>query len=204
LKRIARLAPAMYLMLGAGLVLGLAEYREGFWWHALFLSNIQMGLSGEWAGSISHLWSLAKQEQFYLLWPLLLLVPARRLGMTILLVALCAVLFRVVCIQAGAPEMFRWMLLPGSLDAFAVGGLIALSMRARGGRLIPEGRALPACAVALAALSWTAIERPSIAWSKAIELSVATASLADFRARATAAVRSALLWIFARPPVNPD
>lgn len=148
LKRMTRLGPALYLMLCMGFLLGLHEYREGLWWHALFLSNIQMGLAGEWSGSLSHLWSLAKLEQFYLLWPLLFLLPIRGMWIGMAACVLAAIAFRITCIQLGTTEMFRWMMLPGSLDAFAVGGLIALAIRSQH-KLIPKGWGVPAVLLAV-------------------------------------------------------
>ncbi|MEX1117909.1 MAG: acyltransferase [Terrimicrobiaceae bacterium] len=129
LKRLARLLPALYLMLLVGWFSGLPEFREGILWHLTFLSNIYMALTGEWAGHVSQMWSLSMQEQFYLLWPLILFVPARWLGFALAGVVLGALSFRVLCIHWEAPEMVRWLLLPGSLDAFAGGGLLALLLK---------------------------------------------------------------------------
>lgn len=129
LRRLARLVPALYLLLAMGWLAGLPEYRQGIVWHALFLSNIKMAWTGEWAASLSHLWSLAMQEQFYLVWPLLLLVPRAWLVPVLLGICGLALAFRAVCIAWDIPEMARWLLLPGSLDAFAMGGLMALAAR---------------------------------------------------------------------------
>ena len=44
-------------------------------------SNVQVVMSGEWPGAISHFWSLAVEEQFYLAWPwLIVFAPRRWLG----------------------------------------------------------------------------------------------------------------------------
>lgn len=129
LKRLARLLPALYLMLLVGWFSGLPEFREGVIWHMAFLSNVYMALTGEWAGHVSQLWSLSKQEQFYLLWPLLFFLPLRWLGYGMAAIIFVALGFRVLCIQLEAPDMIRWLLLPGSLDAFAAGGLLALLLR---------------------------------------------------------------------------
>ncbi|MCX7869518.1 MAG: acyltransferase, partial [Terrimicrobiaceae bacterium] len=129
LRWFARLAPALYLLLAMGWLAGLREYREGWLWHGLFLSNVKMAAAGEWAASLSHLWSLAMQEQFYLMWPLILLVPRAWLAATLIGLCAAAAGFRATCLAFGAPEMFRWLMLPGSLDAFAMGGLLAIACR---------------------------------------------------------------------------
>jgi len=77
---LARLLPALYLMLLVGWFSRLPEFREGLFWHLAFLSNIYMAFTGEWAGHLSQMWSLSMQEQFYLLWPLIFFLPARWLG----------------------------------------------------------------------------------------------------------------------------
>lgn len=131
-KRLTRLLPALYAMLAVGWLVGLEEFREGWLWHAAFASNIQMVRQDEWSGYASHLWSLSNQEQFYLLWPLLLLLPVRWFVPALFSIALGALVFRLWCLHVGASEFFRWLMLPSSLDTFAAGGVIAWAQRARG------------------------------------------------------------------------
>lgn len=85
LRRSLRIFPAYYLVLGilslfvtAGILP--SEYRAGLPYHFAYLSNIWIGFIHEsWPGPFSHFWSLAVEEQFYLLLaPLLLALPARR------------------------------------------------------------------------------------------------------------------------------
>jgi len=48
-------------------------------WDWAYLSNIRLALDGWWsAGYLGHFWSLAIEEQFYLAWPLLVLLFSRR------------------------------------------------------------------------------------------------------------------------------
>ena len=69
--------------------------RDTFWWHALYVSNVQIVMSGEWPGAISHFWSLAVEEQFYLAWPwLIVFAPRRWLGPAILAAIGCGPVFR--------------------------------------------------------------------------------------------------------------
>lgn len=152
-RRFFRLAPAISVLLLVGAALGIEEYRETWHWHVLFVSNFLVVFRSEWVGSLSHLWSLAVQEQFYLVWTLILFVPRSRFAQTMLILCLCALLFRTACIVAGSSEFARWLLLPGSLDAFAVGGLAAW-LHQRGTCLWtppPALRCVPLCA-ALASL----------------------------------------------------
>ncbi len=149
-KRLTRLLPALYAMLAVGCLAGLPEYREGLLWHAAFASNFQMVVNNEWSGYASHLWSLSNQEQFYLLWPLLLLLPARWLLPALLGVLAVSVIFRLWCLHAGTSELFRWLMLPSSLDTFAAGGLIAwVSTAKKGAPVIPPSWRWAAAAMAL-------------------------------------------------------
>jgi len=125
LRRLVRLMPAFYVLLLAGVLLGWREFREEFFWHASFMTNWQMAIFDHWPDRLSHLWSLSLQEEFYLLWPLILFLPARFLPWAFGIAFLSAAAFRAWCLHAGVSDMFRWFMLPGSLDNFAAGGLVA-------------------------------------------------------------------------------
>ena len=151
LRRLVRLWPALLVLLAAGYLAGLPEVREGFFWHALFLTNVKVAVEGIWPGNVSHLWTLGVQQQFYLLWPLILLLPARMWGAALGVVVLLALGFRLGCLAMQTGEYFRWMMLPGSIDAFAAGGAVALLVRKHGTNLLRgAGRWFwPACALGL-------------------------------------------------------
>jgi hypothetical protein len=121
------------------------RFRDNILWHAGFHECAY----GEWVGFLSHLWSLATQEQFYLIWPLILLLPVRYLLPTLLLAYAGAALFRAWCLHTGASDLFRWFMLPGSLDTFAAGGLVAWAQKARGTEIIPRKLRIPAAALAI-------------------------------------------------------
>ncbi len=126
-RRFCRLLPVLYIMIGAGVLVGLPEYTDHWAWHAGLATNFLVVVQNDWVGASSHLWSLGVQEQFYILWPfLLLLVPKRFLAVTVIGIALSGFLWRAGCIVGGASPFVRWFLLPGSLDTFAAGSLVAL------------------------------------------------------------------------------
>ncbi|XUW91916.1 acyltransferase [Burkholderia sp. M6-3] len=84
-RRTLRIFPIYYLMLtvmGALMLVGMAspELASGMPYHFAYLSNFWIGsVLHYWPGRYSHLWSLAIEEQFYLVVaPLLLLLAARR------------------------------------------------------------------------------------------------------------------------------
>jgi len=130
-RRICRLLPVIGILLVIGSLCGIEGYRETWLWHATFLTNVYIVVNNEWIGSLSHLWSLSLQEQFYLVWPLILLVPRSLFPYAMLFVVIGAAAFRLGCILTGASEFARWFLLPGSLDTFATGGLAAWILQNR-------------------------------------------------------------------------
>lgn len=150
-RRFSRLIPALYVLLAVGWLAGMPEFREDLAWHAAFFSNVLMAVNDEWLHSLSHLWSLAVQEQFYLVWPVILFLPTRCMPWALAGAFAGAALFRLWCLHAGTSEFFRWFMMPGSLDDFATGGLVAWAMQKKGEvRLIPAGWTLPTGLVAAA------------------------------------------------------
>jgi peptidoglycan/LPS O-acetylase OafA/YrhL len=82
----------------------------------------------------SQFWSLAVEEQFYLVWPLLVLLLSRRTMMTVcggLVVG--ALVFRYVLVDPSSASWANFnaahVLLPARVDTFALGSLLALALR---------------------------------------------------------------------------
>ena len=80
-RRALRLFPAFFLVLGVAVWAAVPLARETWPWHAAYLSNVFIAGEAQWQGHLSHFWSLAVEEQFYLVWPwLVVFAPARWLG----------------------------------------------------------------------------------------------------------------------------
>jgi peptidoglycan/LPS O-acetylase OafA/YrhL len=125
-KRIARLLPICWVVVAVAMLLRLDGAFTAWPSHLLFVTNFQVMYSGEWTGCLSHLWSLSMQMQFYILWPLLLVVlPPRHWGLGMIGAAFVAWGYRTACLASDMPEMVRWLHLPNSLDAFAAGAAVA-------------------------------------------------------------------------------
>jgi peptidoglycan/LPS O-acetylase OafA/YrhL len=127
-RRALRLYPILLVSLLATAALGVAGTRETLPWHLFYLTNFYMApLSlAEWPGGFGHLWSLATEEQFYLVWPLLIfLIPRSGLPKLLLAMILLAPVLRIAWTAFGFGETGGYVLAPASMDALALGALIA-------------------------------------------------------------------------------
>jgi peptidoglycan/LPS O-acetylase OafA/YrhL len=140
-RRVLRIFPLYYAVVAFSLLilprlpiwnperLGRISGDEIFYW--TYLSNVSIALHSAFRHGILDIsWSLAIEEQFYLIWPLLVLVLSHR-RLTQLCVALIAtaLAWRAAMLLAGVPPIAIYVLTPGRLDPLMVGALIALAVR---------------------------------------------------------------------------
>ncbi len=79
-RRAFRILPPLYLYIGAVALLGIAGRLVVAWgdvWASVLFAHNLVGY-GTWA--LEHLWSISMEEQFYLVWPFVLVYFLRRLG----------------------------------------------------------------------------------------------------------------------------
>ena len=101
-------------------------------WFWTYTQNVLVALHSWDATSfpMAHLWSLAVEEQFYLVWPIavLLLSPASlRRGAVVCILA--AEFFRLALIQRGADGTVVFVMLPTRMDSLAAGAFLACAYR---------------------------------------------------------------------------
>ena len=122
-------------------------------WYWLYLSNVFIARDG-WSepAHLGHFWSLAVEEQFYLLWPLVVWALDRKWLMRIAAACFVGALAVRIVMPFGIDETGVYVLLPTRMDALAAGAFLALLTRGRRGTAI-LGRwpllVLLACAVPL-------------------------------------------------------
>ena len=124
-RRALRIFPLYYLVLIAAAALAFPGVRAGFWWHAAYLSNARYFYHhGQFDGPASVFWTLSVEEQFYLLWPLaILLVPRRAMIPSVALTAGVGTAIRVVAIDRNPTVE---LLTPACANFLAAGALIAV------------------------------------------------------------------------------
>ncbi len=139
-RRFLRLMPLYYAVLLLAALCALPPVRETLGWTLMYTANFYFYLRGNWNGVISHFWSLAVEEQFYLVWPFVIMfVPARWLKVTVIgtVVATAGAWLVLAIAGISSPVMttLPWL----CTDALGIGALLALiddrAQRARWGTL---------------------------------------------------------------------
>ena len=132
-RRFLRIFPLFYATLAITFLLGVAPILTTWKWHVTYLSNFYFFQQGDWGNPrdpFRHFWSLAVEEQFYLVWPfLVLLVSRRRLITTLVSMVVLAPLFRLGVYFFTRNAAMSHVLPFSCLDALAIGGLFACGMR---------------------------------------------------------------------------
>jgi peptidoglycan/LPS O-acetylase OafA/YrhL len=105
LRRAQRLFPALFLTVALAYCLWPYTHPDGSFWPSavravLYVTNFSH-MRGLMTGCLSHTWSLANEEQFYLIWPLLLFnLPRLKTQWTaIALLALAVAVTRIVLLH---------------------------------------------------------------------------------------------------------
>lgn len=111
-RRALRLFPAMAAYLGVTTFIALrySEPLNQIYWSGLYVMNVVRSYYGEYVTLAPHTWSLAMEEQFYLVWPLVLvflLVRKRASGPVITWIVIASLV---------ASLAYRWGLVAANTD----------------------------------------------------------------------------------------
>jgi peptidoglycan/LPS O-acetylase OafA/YrhL len=149
---------------------------QGWLW--LYATNIVITLRGwDSFGALTHFWSLAVEEHFYLVWPLVVFLSSRR---TVVLLGGIAVVgalaVRVASVVHGSVEA-GYVLTISRMDGLALGGALAVILRAGYDRKISKQVALyaggAACVLLGALMIWRGTSHND-PWVQTIGLSLLT------------------------------
>jgi peptidoglycan/LPS O-acetylase OafA/YrhL len=128
-RRLRRLLPALWVMVAVVTLIGLLTVHAHTLAEALFaltyLGNLP-SVAGNVGQPLSHTWSLAIEEQFYLIWPLVMIVTrTRRRALVVATVGIFAVaLHRLTAVAPNAELAFASDM---QADALLIGAALALT-----------------------------------------------------------------------------
>lgn len=135
MRRFLRIFPIYYFVIILALLLNVPPAREIWIWLVTYTTNVYITVFDTWVGRLGHLWSLAVEEQFYLIWPwLILFAPRKWLIPSMLLIISIAPAYRFYAYQnfpfdIGAMDFKAATLTLASLDSLGIGALVALLWR---------------------------------------------------------------------------
>lgn len=147
IRRSLRIFPLYYGYLALASVLG----STIAWWYWGYLQNIPIAL-GAPMGNIGHFWSLAVEEQFYLVWPMVVMfMPRRRLQPALWTMLVGTLLLRFLLVRFGHAAVYYLTLT--RLDGLAAGALLALH-QSRGTLTKARPTLAALCAASLVCVGW--------------------------------------------------
>ncbi len=117
-RRLLRLAPALYVYLFVVWALGIIGSAADLPWYLLYAGNLKATIDQGWFAGTAHLWTLAVEEQFYAVMPLVVLLLKPRLQVVTFLA--------IVGVGLVAPARFD-LLPPAAFMGLSVGCLLALA-----------------------------------------------------------------------------
>jgi len=129
-RRSLRIFPIYYLLIIALYLINYQDVRQHIIYFATYSSNFMIFHNGNWVDDLSHLWTLAVEEQFYLIWPFcIVFIPDRFLVHLMLLFIIAGT---AITVFTEYKYGFFGTILPyNCFNAFAIGGLYAYSLTGR-------------------------------------------------------------------------
>ena len=133
-RRCLRIFPLYYLVVLAGMIVGAEYAREYAPWLLTYTINFKFADQGWYITNFAHFWSLAVEEQYYLVWPwVVLLIPShwlRRAAWAMVAVGPLYRLGRILAwryFDAAVPVLHTYISTFAVLDSIGFGSLLAIA-----------------------------------------------------------------------------
>ena len=125
-RRFLRIFPLYYLLIFGLFIIDYQNCRDIFLWLVTYTTNIYQAVYRTYIGDFNHFWSLAAEEQFYLLWPIVMVfTPKRNLRTVIFSMIFVSVIFRIWIFLTSANWMAMVYSTPGCMQSLGFGALAA-------------------------------------------------------------------------------
>lgn len=130
IRRFLRIFPIYYITLIILYIVNARFVRERILWYVFYALNIYYFETRNWVGPTGHFWTLCVEEQFYVIWPFVILfTPRKYLFKAIIAVILLGPFFRAGLSAFYDPTAFGTnfinKLTPSCMDSLGLGALLA-------------------------------------------------------------------------------
>jgi len=152
LRRMLRIFPIYYLVVFITVIANVDPAREYAWWLLTYTLNLKMAAQGYFINTFPHFWSLNVEEQFYIVWPwVVLLLPSRWLIPAALAMIVTTPLGKIAYILSDytmTSGIGTYVSTWANLDTLGAGALLALLRHQHSSLAQPHGRPALVCAIA--------------------------------------------------------
>lgn len=126
IRRSLRIFPIYYVLIISLFIFDFSNTRELMGWLASYSINIKMSIANSFPLNFTHFWSLAVEEQFYLFWPIIIvLVPKINLKQVIIFSIIFSLLIKYYLVLFTSCSMASSSLVFTNMHSLGLGALMA-------------------------------------------------------------------------------